>query len=48
MGEFTIDLNRFGWFPDELPSESGLVGEEDEDDEGTEDEDARDAAAYHT
>lgn len=24
MGEFYVDLNRFGWFPDRLPSEEGL------------------------
>ncbi|KAF2473086.1 uncharacterized protein BDR25DRAFT_282327 [Lindgomyces ingoldianus] len=42
MGELTVNLERFGWFPDVLPSEEGLVessGEEDEDEE---------AAAYHT
>ncbi|KAL5357609.1 6-O-methylguanine DNA methyltransferase [Aspergillus floccosus] len=24
MGEFYVDLNRFGWFPNRLPSEEGL------------------------
>lgn len=47
MGEYTIDLARFGWFPDVLPSESGETGSGD-DEGGVEDEEARDAAAYHT
>jgi len=40
MGQYTVDLARFGWFPDVLPSESGLVESSDEE-EG-------EAAAYHT
>ncbi|ORX99546.1 6-O-methylguanine DNA methyltransferase [Clohesyomyces aquaticus] len=40
MGEFTVDLERFGWFPDVLPSEAGLVESSDEEDE--------EEAAYHT
>lgn len=40
MGEYTVDFSRFGWFPDELPSEAVHVEESDEEDE--------DAAAYHT
>jgi hypothetical protein len=40
MGQYTIDLARYGWFPDVLPSEAGLVESSDEEDE--------DAAAYHT
>lgn len=49
MGEYTIDMARFGWFPDVLPSESGEMGSGDDESVGEEDdEDARDAAAYHT
>jgi methylated-DNA-protein-cysteine methyltransferase-like protein len=40
MGQYTIDLVRYGWFPDVLPSEAGLVESSDEEDEET--------AAYHT
>jgi methylated-DNA-protein-cysteine methyltransferase-like protein len=40
MGQYTIDLARYGWFPDVLPSEAGLVESSDEEDE--------EAAAYHT
>jgi methylated-DNA-protein-cysteine methyltransferase-like protein len=40
MGEFTVDLQRFGWFPSILPSEASQV-------EST-DEEGEDAAAYHT
>lgn len=40
MGEFTVDLGRFGWFPDVLPSEAGAVESSDEE--------AEDEAAYHT
>jgi methylated-DNA-protein-cysteine methyltransferase-like protein len=40
MGQYTINLAEYGWFPDVLPSESGLVESSDEDDE--------EAAAYHT
>jgi hypothetical protein len=25
MGGFSVDLSKFGWFPDELPSEEALV-----------------------
>jgi methylated-DNA-protein-cysteine methyltransferase-like protein len=39
MGAFTIDLARFGWFPDVLPSEEG--GVESSDAEG------EDEAVYH-
>ena len=42
MGQFIIDLAKYGWFPDVLPSESDLVESSDEDEE------AEDAAAYHT
>lgn len=38
MGQYTVDLAKYGWFPDVLPSESDQV-------ESSEDEDA---AAYHT
>ena len=40
MSELTVDLGRFGWFPDTLPSEEGLVESSDEENE--------DEAAYHT
>jgi hypothetical protein len=40
MGQYTIDLGRYGWFPETLPSESGQVESSDEEDE--------EAAAYHT
>jgi len=40
MGQYTIDMSVFGWFPDVLPSEAGLVESSEEEDE--------DAAAYHT
>jgi methylated-DNA-protein-cysteine methyltransferase-like protein len=39
MSEYTVDLGRFGWFPDVLPSEAGMVESSDEDE---------DEAAYHT
>jgi methylated-DNA-protein-cysteine methyltransferase-like protein len=42
MGQYTVDLGEYGWFPDVLPSEAGLV---ESSDEGDEDEEA---AAYHT
>jgi methylated-DNA-protein-cysteine methyltransferase-like protein len=41
MGQYTIDLARYGWFPDVLPSESSLV-------ESSEEEEDEEAAAYHT
>ena len=40
MGQYTVDLGRYGWFPDVLPSEAGLVESSDEEDE--------EEAAYHT
>ncbi|PSN67450.1 DNA binding methylated-DNA--cysteine S-methyltransferase [Corynespora cassiicola Philippines] len=43
MGEYTIDLSEYGWFPDVLPSEAGQVESSDGGDEEDEDE-----AAYHT
>ena len=46
MGEFTVDLQRFGWFPSVLPSEASLVESSDAEDE--DDEDDEEAAAYHT
>lgn len=27
MGEFYVDMARFGWFPNQLPSEEGLEEE---------------------
>ena len=44
MGQYSVDFGRFGWFPDMLPSEAGLVESSDEED----DEAAEDEAAYHT
>jgi methylated-DNA-protein-cysteine methyltransferase-like protein len=41
MGEFTVDLQQFGWFPSILPSEAGQT-------ESTDEEDDEDEAAYHT
>jgi hypothetical protein len=41
LGQYTVDLARYGWFPDVLPSESSLV-------ESSEEEEDEDAAAYHT
>ncbi|KAF2190983.1 DNA binding methylated-DNA--cysteine S-methyltransferase [Zopfia rhizophila CBS 207.26] len=35
MGEFTVDFGKFGWFPDVLPSEAGLVESSDEEEEDT-------------
>lgn len=40
MGQYTIDMAKFGWFPDVLPSEAAQVESSDEEDE--------EAAAYHT
>ncbi|KAF1837041.1 hypothetical protein BDW02DRAFT_637486 [Decorospora gaudefroyi] len=40
MGQYTVPLAEFGWFPDVLPSEAGLVESSDGEDE--------DEAAYHT
>ena len=39
MGEFTVDLREYGWFPDILPSEAGLVESSDEEKGEDEDED---------
>ncbi|EON64645.1 hypothetical protein W97_03878 [Coniosporium apollinis CBS 100218] len=30
LGEFSVDLQAYGWFPDVLPSEEGEDSEEDE------------------
>jgi methylated-DNA-protein-cysteine methyltransferase-like protein len=40
MGQYSVALGEYGWFPDVLPSEAGLVESSDEEDE--------EAAAYHT
>ncbi|KAF1948042.1 hypothetical protein EJ02DRAFT_440194 [Clathrospora elynae] len=40
MAQYTVDLGEYGWFPDVLPSEAGLVESSDEEGE--------DEAAYHT
>ncbi|KAH6616361.1 6-O-methylguanine DNA methyltransferase [Boeremia exigua] len=40
MNIYTVNLKDYGWFPDILPSETGLLESSDEDDEET--------AAYHT
>jgi methylated-DNA-protein-cysteine methyltransferase-like protein len=39
MSQYTIDLAKYGWFPDVLPSEASLIESSEEDEE---------AAAYHT
>lgn len=39
MGLYSVDMGRFGWFPDVLPSEVALIESSDEEDE--------DAATYH-
>ena len=39
MGQYTVNFKDYGWFPDMLPSEAGLVESSEEDEE---------AAAYHT
>jgi hypothetical protein len=31
MGAFSVEMGRFGWFPDVLPSEEGEDSDEDED-----------------
>jgi methylated-DNA-protein-cysteine methyltransferase-like protein len=41
MGQYTVDLAEYGWFPDVLPSEAGLVESSDEDED-------EEVAAYHT
>jgi methylated-DNA-protein-cysteine methyltransferase-like protein len=46
MGEYTVDLQRFGWFPSVLPSEAAEG--ESSDEEEADEEDDEDAAAYHT
>lgn len=33
MGDYTVDMGRFGWFPEMLPSEEAEAGEESEEDE---------------
>jgi methylated-DNA-protein-cysteine methyltransferase-like protein len=35
MGDFHIDMGRYGWFPENLPSEEGLT-EDESDEEGEE------------
>jgi methylated-DNA-protein-cysteine methyltransferase-like protein len=41
MGQYSVDMAKYGWFPDILPSEAGLVESSDEEDDA-------EAAAYHT
>ncbi|KAF1932675.1 uncharacterized protein M421DRAFT_1285 [Didymella exigua CBS 183.55] len=41
MGQYTVDFKYYGWFPDVLPSETGLV-------ESSDKETVEEAAAYHT
>lgn len=41
MGEFTVDFQKYGWFPDVLPSEADLVESSDE-------QENEEEAAYHT
>ncbi|KAL1854523.1 Alkyltransferase-like protein 1 [Paecilomyces lecythidis] len=40
MGEMYVDLGRYGWFPDRLPSEEGLT--EDSEDGGEEEDEGVD------
>jgi len=41
MGQYTVDFKDYGWFPEVLPSEAGLVESSDE-------EVDEEAAASHT
>ncbi|KAF3042393.1 hypothetical protein E8E12_007230 [Didymella heteroderae] len=41
MGQYTVDFKDYGWFPDILPSETGMVESSDE-------ETDEEVAAYHT
>jgi methylated-DNA-protein-cysteine methyltransferase related protein len=34
MGDFSIDLQRYGWFPDRLPSEEGEESDSESDSAG--------------
>lgn len=47
MGQYTVELDEYGWFPDMLPSEADQVEGSDMDEDKDEDED-EDEAAYHT
>lgn len=33
MGEFSVDLTKYGWFPDVLPSEAGQIDSSDDEEE---------------
>lgn len=39
MGEMYVDLARYGWFPERLPSEEGLTEEEEDSEDGESGED---------
>jgi methylated-DNA-protein-cysteine methyltransferase-like protein len=39
MGQYTIDMAKFGWFPDVLPSEAELVESSEEEEEEEEEDD---------
>lgn len=41
MGEYSIDLATYGWFPDVLPSEAAELSSDDEDDEDESEADER-------
>jgi methylated-DNA-protein-cysteine methyltransferase-like protein len=43
MGQYTVDLKDYGWFPEMLPSEADAAESSSGEDENEEDE-----AAYHT
>lgn len=43
MGQYTVELDEYGWFPDMLPSEAEQIEGSDMDEDKDEDE-----AAYHT
>jgi hypothetical protein len=32
MGQYSVDLAQYGWFPDTLPSEDGVVESSDDED----------------
>jgi methylated-DNA-protein-cysteine methyltransferase-like protein len=41
MGQYRVEFKDYGWFPEILPSEAGLV-------ESSDDDTDEEAAAYHT
>ena len=47
LGEFSVDLKEYGWFPSMLPSEAGGANA-DEGEEIEEDEEAAEGDASHS